>query len=338
FAGGGIVNEVKRTKSLYQAQELKTQGVAEDLALEIINRYLLVILHEKLYGYAITNYHAHRAVFGMIKERSEAGVSREAEVDQADARLALAESNKISAEANLQEARINYAKVVGKWPGKLVWPRVPTHQDLPRSLGEAIERGLDNHPTVRSTYADVKEAKSQYDVARAAYYPRVDFVLSASQNRNLDGLIGPNNDRMAMIRMNYNLFRGGSDDANVRQTAYEVQEAYELKNKALIDMKESVRLSWNAWTASGLRLNPLRRHVVASRETRSAYQEQFKVGKRTLLDLLDSQNEYYQSQIELARGINDEVYSRYRLLNGMGRLLCYLKMRLPQNVVNNDVF
>ncbi|KTD03062.1 TolC family outer membrane protein [Legionella feeleii] len=338
FAGGGIVNEVKRTKSLYQAQELKTQGVAEDLALEIINRYLLVILHEKLYGYAITNYHAHRAVFGMIKERSEAGVSREAEVDQADARLALAESNKISAEANLQEARINYAKVVGKWPGKLVWPRVPTHQDLPRSLGEAIERGLDNHPTVRSTYADVKEAKSQYDVARAAYYPRVDFVLSASQNRNLDGLVGPNNDRMAMIRMNYNLFRGGSDDANVRQTAYEVQEAYELKNKALIDMKESVRLSWNAWTASGLRLNPLRRHVVASRETRSAYQEQFKVGKRTLLDLLDSQNEYYQSQIELARGINDEVYSRYRLLNGMGRLLCYLKMRLPQNVVNNDVF
>ncbi|MCC5016249.1 TolC family protein [Legionella sp. 31fI33] len=113
---------------------MKTQGVAEDLALEIINRYLLVILHEKLYGYAITNYHAHRAVFGMIKDRSEAGVSREAEVDQADARLALAESNKISAEANLQEARINYAKVVGKWPGKLVWPRVPTHQDLPRSF------------------------------------------------------------------------------------------------------------------------------------------------------------------------------------------------------------
>ncbi|WP_035916041.1 TolC family outer membrane protein [Legionella lansingensis] len=338
FAGGGIANELKRNKFLCQAQTLKTQGVAEDLALEVINRYLLVLLHEKLYHYAVVNLQAHRSVFSMIKERSEAGLSREAEVDQADARLALAEANRISAEANLQEARINYAKVVGKWPGKLRWPRIPTHQELPRSLGEAIERGLDNHPTVRSTYADVKEAKSQYEVAQATYYPRVDFVLSASQNKNLDGLIGPNTDRLAMIRMTYNVFRGGSDYAHVRETAYQVQEAYEVKNRALIDLKESIRLSWNAWTAAGLRLKPLRQHVQSSRQTRTAYSEQFKVSKRTLLDLLDSQNEFYEAQIALARGENDEIYGRYRILNGMGRLLSYLKLRLPVNVVNNDVF
>ncbi|RAP36438.1 MULTISPECIES: TolC family outer membrane protein [Legionella] len=338
FAGGGIVNEVKRNENLYQAQKLKTQGVAEDLALDVVNRYLQVLLHEKLLGYARINLRAHRSVFGMIKERSDAGLSREAELDQASARLALAEANVISAEANLREVKINYAKVVGKWPERLLYPRVPKNSDLPPNLGKAIEQGLENHPTIRSSYADVKEAKSQYEVARAAYYPRVDFVLSASKNRNLDGLIGPNNDRVAAIRMNYNLFRGGSDEANVRLTAYEIQEAYEIKNKALIDLRESVRLSWNAWTASGLRLNPLRKHVVASRRTRSAYQEQFKVGKRTLLDLLDSQNEFYEAQIEYARGQNEEVYSRYRILNGMGLLLCYLKMRLPQNVINNDVF
>ncbi|CEK11142.1 TolC family outer membrane protein [Legionella hackeliae] len=338
FAGGGVAYELKRNVYLCEAQKLKTQGVAEDLALDVVNRYLLVLLHEKLYVYAIRNYQAHRSVFTMIKERSDAGISREAELDQADARLALAEANKISAEANLQEARINYAKVVGNWPGKLAWPKIPTRSELPQSLGQAIERGLDNHPTVRSTYADIKEAKSQYQVAQASYYPRVDLVLSASQNRNLDGLIGRNDDRLAMIRMNYNLFRGGADEAHVRETAYQVQEAYEVKNKALIDLKESIRLSWNAWMAAGLRLKPLRQHVVSSRQTRSAYQEQFKVGKRTLLDLLDSQNEFYQAQIELARGENDEVYSRYRILNGMGRLLSYLKLRLPANVVNNDVF
>jgi len=78
--------------------------------------------------------------------------------------------------------------------------------------------------------------------------------------------------------------------------------------------------------------------VVASKQTRFAYQDEFKVGKRTLLDLLDSQNEFYQSQIELTRGENAEMLSRYRLLNGMGRLLYFLKLRLPVNVVNNDVF
>lgn len=338
YAGGGIVNEMKRNVYLFQAQKLKTQGIAEDLALDVVNRYLLVLLHEKLYAYAKTNLREHRTLNGMIKERSDAGLARQAEVDQAGARMALAESNLISAEANLREVRINFAKVVGSWPMNLTWPKIPKNSELPSSLQKAIERGLDCHPTVRSTYADIKEAKSQYQVARAAYMPKVDFVLSASQNRNLDGLIGPNNDRLAMVRMNYNIFRGGSDVANVKMTAYQVQEAFEVKNRSLIDLKESIRLSWNAWTAAGLRLNPLRRHVSASLSTRGAYQEQFKVGKRTLLDLLDSQNEYYEAQIEYARGQNDEIFSRFRILNGMGVLLNYLNMRLPLNVVNNDVF
>lgn len=338
FSGGGIANEYKRNQFLYQAQQLKTLGVAEDLALEIINTYLQVLLREHFLVLAKINLRVHRSVFVMIKDRSDAGVSREAEIDQADARVAQAEANLISVEADLREAKINYARKVGNWPGKLRPPRVPRNNQLPASLPKAIEIGLENHPTVKSSYADIKEAKAQYEVARASYYPKVDFVVSASRNRNLDGLIGPNNDKLAMIRMNYNLFRGGTDEANVRLTAYEVQEAYEVKNRSLIQLRESVRLSWNVWIATGLRLPPLKRHVYSARETRSAYDEQFKVGKRTLLDLLNSQNEYYEAQIEYARGQTDELYARYRILNSIGMLLPYMKMRLPENVINNDVF
>lgn len=338
FAGGGVVNEVKRNQYLTQAQRWRTQGVAEDLALEITKDYLAVLMHQRLYSYAVTNLQTHRAVFKMIRERADAGISREAEVDQAVARLALAESNKISAEANLQEVSINYAKVVGKWPENLSWPRIPTTRVLPGTLAKALEKGMDNHPTVKSSYADIKQAKAQYEVARAAYYPKVDLVLSASKNKNLGGLIGPNNSDLAAVRMNYNAFRGGADAAYIRETAYQVQEAYETKNRALLQLKEAIRLSWNAYVSAERRLKPLKTHVSASRKTRAAYQDEFKVGKRTLLDLLDSQNEFYQSQIELARGENDEFLSRYRILNGMGRLLAYLNTRLPVNVVNNDVF
>lgn len=338
FAGGGVVNEVKRNQFITQAQRWKTQGVAEDLALDITKVYLAVLMHERLYAYSISNLQAHKSVFSMIRERADAGISREAEVDQAVARLALAESNKISAQANLQEVRINYAKLVGKWPENLTWPHIPTNRELPGTLSKTLEKGLDNHPTVKSSYADIKQAKAQYQVARAAYYPKVDLVLSASKNRNLSGLIGPNNSDLAAIRMNYNAFRGGADEAYIRQTAYQVQEAYEVKNRSLLQLKEAIRLSWNVYTTAALRLKPLQKHVDASRRTRTAYQDEFKVGKRTLLDLLDSQNEYYQSEIELARGKNDEMLSRFRLLNGMGNLLYYLKLRLPVNVVNNDVF
>ncbi|HAT9238638.1 TPA: TolC family outer membrane protein [Legionella pneumophila subsp. pneumophila] len=338
FAGGGIINEVKRNQYLTEAQKWKTQGIAEDLALEITKNYFAVLLHERLYAYSIENLKAHKAVFKMIKERADAGITRTAEVDQANARLALAEANKISELADLQEVKINYAKTVGKWPENLQMPHVPARKSLPNNLARIIEKGLDNHPTVKSSYADIKEAKAQYDVARAAYYPEVNLVLNSSKNKNLGGLIGPNDSDTVAVRMNYNAFRGGADAARIRETAYQVQEAYETKNRTLLELKETIRLAWNAYVASALRIQPLKQHVTASRKTRTAYQDEFKVGKRTLLDLLDSQNEYYQSQIELARAENDEILSRYRILNGMGCLLKYLNLRLPVNVVNNDVF
>ncbi|HBD7245104.1 TPA: TolC family outer membrane protein [Legionella pneumophila] len=338
FAGGGIINEVKRNQYLTEAQKWKTQGIAEDLALEITKNYFAVLLQERLHAYSIENLKAHKAVFKMIKERADAGITRTAEVDQANARLALAEANKISALADLQEVKINYAKTVGKWPENLQMPHVPARKSLPNNLARIIEKGLDNHPTVKSSYADIKEAKAQYDVARAAYYPEVNLVLNSSKNKNLGGLIGPNDSDTVAVRMNYNAFRGGADAARIRETAYQVQEAYETKNRTLLELKETIRLAWNAYVASALRIQPLKQHVTASRKTRTAYQDEFKVGKRTLLDLLDSQNEYYQSQIELARAENDEILSRYRILNGMGCLLKYLNLRLPVNVVNNDVF
>lgn len=337
FAGGAVVNEFKRKKFEYQAQGWKTLGVAEDMALDIVNRYLTVLLHQQLYELAIENYDRHLPIRSMIKARSLSGLARISDVDQADGRLAQAEANRISAEANLREARINYAKAVGKWPDRLQWPKIPHGADLPLTLEQAVEIGLDEHPTLKSAYGDIKEAKAQYSVANSAFFPKVDLVISGSKNRDLDGLQGRNDDAMIMVRGTYNVFRGGSDRAHIRETAYQVQEAYEIKNKSIIDLKESIRLAWNALRSAQARLAPLKLHVTASQKTRLAYQEQFKLNKRTLLDLLDSQNELFQAQNDLARGKMDEIFARFRILNGMGKLMPYLHLKVPENVTNDDI-
>jgi adhesin transport system outer membrane protein len=305
----------------------------------VVNRYLTVLMHEKLYHLAIENYNRHRRITSMINDLSKSGLSRASDVDQSNGRIAQADANRISAQSNLREAKINYAKIVGKWPHKLVWPKIPARHQLPATLTRALEIGVSSHPFVKSAYANVREAKAQYEVARATKYPKVDLILSASNNRNLDGLVGPNNDRLAMVRVNYNLFHGGSDQAHIRETAFQVQEAYEEKNGALIDLNESIRLAWNVLESARLRLSPLEKHVSSAKLTRGAYQEQFKINKRTLLDLLDSENELYQAQNDYTRGQMDEIFARYRILNGMGKLLPYLHMQLPVNVKNDsDVF
>jgi adhesin transport system outer membrane protein len=337
YAGGSIVNELRRTEYTWQGLQWKTHGIAEDKALDVVNRYLTVLMHQKLYALAVENYNRHLPIMKMINDRSQSGLARTSDVDQANGRLAQAEANRISAEANLREAKINYAKVVGKWPENLTWPHVPRHNELPPTLAQAIELGLDSHPTVKGAYADVKQAKAQYAVARGALLPKVEVVVSGYDNENVDGLRGPNKDALAMLRGSYNLFRGGADIAHIRETAYQVQEAYEVKNRALIDLKESVRLSWNAYLATQERIGPLQKHVNAAQKTRLAYQEQYKLNKRTLLDLLDSQNELFQSENDLERGKMEEIFARYRIINGMGKLIPYLHIKIPVNVTNTDV-
>ncbi len=337
FAGYGDYGEIKRNTHLWHAQALKTVGIAEDLSLDVTETFLEVLKQQQLLMLARENLSRHEYVYHMIQKRTTAGVSRQAELQQAKGRLALANANYLSIENDLRDNRISFQRIVGEVPHHLSWPRTPSAKDLPSSLANAIQMGLENHPTLKSAHADIREAKAQHLVARANDYPRLDLLLRAAQNRNLDGLVGQNNEQLAIVRLSYNIFRGGSDLAKKQKTAYQVQEAYEVRNKTILELKEKTRLSWYAWITAGHRLEYLRSHVESARETREAYGEQFKVGKRTLLDLLDSQNEYYQAQIEETKGHFDEVYARYRILNSIGSLLPFLQGRLPIAVHNNDL-
>lgn len=336
YAGGGIMGEIERQENLYTAEVFKSQGVADDIALSAIEAYLNVLKGNQLVRYAELNLSEHERIMSMIKDRSTAGVSREAELEQAQSRVALARANLVSERANLRESYITYMRVVGEVPRDLRWPRIPSSRDLPRNLGQGIKWALLNHPTLKSAHADIQEARAQHKVANAANYPRVDLVLSASRNSNLDGLTGNNQDNLAMVRMSYNLFRGGSDQALQRQTAYQIQEAFEVKNRTVQQVKESMRLSWNSLRAAQDRLTYLRSYREASTKTLNAYSEQFKVGKRTLLDLLDSVSEQYQSKIDYIDGLYAEVLARYRVMNSAGRLVPYLGLRLPVDVHNSD--
>lgn len=336
FAGGSLFNEYIRNLELHNAEVYKQQGVADDVALATSEVYLNVLKGHQLVKEARHAVEQHEKIMSMIEQRSSAGVSREAENEQAIGRLALSKANLVSEISNLRESYISYVRIVGKSPKDLAWPRVPSSRNLPRNLDQAVTLSVANHPTLKSAFADVEEARSQHKVALGANYPRVDLVLSASRNEDLDGLVGINQDNLAMLRVTYNIFRGGSDLAKQRKTAYQMQEAYEVKNRAYEQVKESIRLSWNSLQTAQDRMGYLSSYRTAAGRTLDAYNEQFKVGKRTLLDLLDQVNENYQARIDYLEGLYQEVFSRYRVLNSTGRLVPYLGVHIPNDVQNSD--
>ena len=133
-----------------------------------------------------------------------------------------------------------------------------------------------------------------------------------------------------MLRMRYNLFRGGSDMARVSETTHLTNEAREVQNRTQRQVEESTRLSWNAYTSASERLPGLKTHADMCIATRESYAKQFNLGQRTLLDLLDSVNESFTSQMNYTSAMYLEMFARYRVLADMGQLLSYLGVQAPE--------
>jgi adhesin transport system outer membrane protein len=329
FAGFSTVNEVDRLTQTVNAAAHNVNGTAQDTALLVVEKYLEILRHQQFVAEAKANLAAHQRVSGMIGDRSESGVSKGADLDQAHGRLALARANVIAEEAGLADAETAYMRVVGSYPKKLFRPLPPTEGYLPKSEKQAVLIALENNPILKSANSDISAAKAQHKTSKHTNLPRIDAVLSGSRNANLDGQPGPNDDQLAMVRGTWNLFNGGADVSRQRETAYQVQEASEVRNRTVLQIRESMGFSWNAWKSSAKRLIPLGEHRRAAKATLDAYGEEFKLGDRTLLDLLDAQNEYYQSRLNYITGEFTEMYAKYRIFNVMGTLLQCLNIPLP---------
>jgi len=332
FDGSATKNEVKRQMARTNSRSYTVFGEAENTALQATNAYINVLRRQKLVDLAVTNYEAHERTHDQIKLRSEHGVGRGADMDQSQGRLALARSNLLAEQSNLRDAKIAYVRVVGQEAENLVDPSSPDNA-VPATLDLAINQALENHPTLNSAKADVASANAQHDTAASPFMPRVDFELGATADNDIDGINGHNNDVTAMFRMRYNLLNGGKDEARQQETAYLISQAKEIRNNTHRQVEESVRLSWNALETVNSQMDFFLLHVQSSERSRDAYQQQFGLGQRTLLDLLDSENEVFVARQSLVNAEYDQLFAKYRIINSMGALLQTMDVALPATAV-----
>ena len=330
FEGFTTLYEVKRNQAKTDADAYQVQGEAEDQALFATQAYLNILRTKERLAVAQDNLQTHQRIYNMIKKRSSSGVGREADISQATGRLALAQSNVYAAQNELRNAQVDFYRVTGLTSDHLAMPREPSDSLIPNTYQTAMYNALKNHPKMHVAVTDVEEARAQHNVAHATAFPVLDFVVEANNNHNLNGSEGRSNNYLAIFQLNYNLYRGGADVARQRETAYLTQQAAEIRNRTCRETKQNMHLSWNNLQASRSRLPTLYQHKVSSTKTARAYHDQFRLGKRTLLDLLDSENERFRSSEEYIDGKYDILVSKYRILQAMGQLTSYLHVTIPE--------
>jgi adhesin transport system outer membrane protein len=321
YDGYRVKSEVDRSQSRVESAAHRVASTSERIGLRAVEVYLEVLRRQELLALTQDNLSAHEKTFEQIKLRADSGVGRKADLEQAQARLALSQANLISAQANLREAHIAFQRVAGNTPGELDKPDDFSCELLPTKLDDAVSLAFANHPALRAAIAEHEANLALKQGAEANMRPRVDLEMGTGFNRNLDGVDYKNNEAYAMLRLRHNVYHGGSDQARIAETHYISEEAKEMIQRTKRELEESTRLSWNALETAKDRLPKLKAHAEATEATRDAYAKQFNIGQRTLLDLLDAENELFTARTDYANGQYEERFANYRLMADMGKLL-----------------
>lgn len=255
-----------------------------------------------------------------IGRRVETGVSGEAELIQVQGRLSLSQSNESAALNALQDARANYRRVVGKLPDFEV-AKTMLDWDRPPFLDMAVQNAFRDHPIIKVAEADIQEAMALGESAQGSQLPRITLEVGANRNRDLDGTPGTSKDRFAMLRMNWDLYNGGSNMAAERAAGFRLSEAEHLLNDAQREVVELAHQAWNGYMTTKQQLVYLDMFVESAVNTREAYAQQFTINRRTLQEVLDSEVEVFDARSARVESEADHVIADLQLAASQGQLL-----------------
>lgn len=333
FDGFAVKHQVAGGQAKVTAARYQIENIAENISLKVTEVYLEVLHREDLLQLAKSNVVIHQKILEQIRIVVEGGVGRKADLEQSESRLALAKATLVKNQGDKRDAEANYQRVTGELPTAL--DRVSRELvlqalQLPETLEAILEVALHDHPALQVSTAELEAAKAYRQQADANFMPRLNLELSATDNDNLDGIAGTNDDINAMLQLRYNLYRGGADQAHHYESTERVTKATEALHRTQRIVEESVRLAWNSLVTARERVNYLRDYVASTERVLTSYKEQFKLGRRSLLDVLDSENELFNARSILTTAEYTELLALFRVTASMGLLLKRLGIQPPQ--------
>lgn len=327
FDGFRTSGQVEQFDSARLVRYYELLNTIENTALAAVQAYEDVRRNRELVALARANYAKHHDVYAQIEERVVSGVGRRVDLEQVAGRLALAESNLLTEAANLHDVTARYLRVVGQLPAEELAPTQLAEQTLPASIREALQMAYQGNPGFHAAIKNISATQAAVKVERAGYYPKAELrarqVTSRNQN-GFDNRVNPSayGDESAVeLALTYNLYNGGSNRAAIRRSLELVNQAKDQRDQACINLRQDTQIAYNDAQRLSEQLHSLTQHRLSSDKVRTAYAEQFNIGQRTLLDVLDAENEYFQASraLVITRGELDLAYARS--LAAMGRLL-----------------
>lgn len=293
---------------------------AEALGLDAVLAHIEVLRQREIVRLSEINVQQHESILGSQQERSRMGAASVSDVTQTQGRLARAQSTLIEARSALQVAEAAYFRLTGQMVPETLGPaEAPTA--TPPSVDAALADSQSTNPKVQALISDVRTSEAEIDLAKSGYHPVIYAEVGPTYKDQVESSRTYEWGTAAMLRMNWNLFNGGADMAAVKgASARSRQSRQELQNQ-IDELGRETRSTWTQMLSAREQQRYFLSAIDYNVQTRDAYMQQFLVGQRSLLDVLDAENELYSSSIQEVTSRMNDAGAQYRLLALGGKLL-----------------
>lgn len=323
FSGGSVRNSVRAAETRVEAGRSVLRGAEADLFTQVVTVYLNVIRDEAIVRLNQQNVHALDVNLQATRDRFEVGDLTRTDVAQSEARSALAQSQLRQAEARLIGSREDYIRVVGTPPGVLAPP--PPLPGLPADVATAEQTALDNNPNLEAAQKAGDATKFDIDVARASRLPKVSVGVGGNYYNYLGsvpaqaGLNTNGFSTTAGVQLSLPLFQGGRPAAQIRQA--EARRSSALENVTLVErgVVAQARSAFANYQSSLRVIESSKTAVDANRLSLEGVRAENSVGTRTILDILNAEQEFLNSQVQYVTAERDAYVAGFTLLAVMGK-------------------
>ncbi|GHB47338.1 membrane protein [Pseudovibrio japonicus] len=320
YDGFGSVNEIYRQSARVDGAALRVLERSEAVALDAVEAYIDVLRHQEILKKSKDNTALHERLVQEVKERFEGGQTGSSDLAQAQERLAATRMITASVKKSLLDAMAKYRRVVGEAPNNLSAVSTASAGAV-KSLSSALALSRQNNPLVLSAQAETDAAGFELEKSRSSFLPRVTLNGSANFGDDLNGYEGRSDDYRIMVRVSWNLYNGGYETAMQGRAAAQLTEAQARTDRIRRQTDEAVEQAWASVQTTKERIVALRQTVAANERVVSGYRQEYSIGQRSLLDVLNAENALFNSHIDLVSAEYVLKFSTYQLQGTTGNLL-----------------
>jgi adhesin transport system outer membrane protein len=327
FDGFDRANDIYKNAARVDAAALRVMSRAETLGLEAVEAYIDVGRNIDVLNLVDTNLRRHREILDLVRDRERGGRATRSEALQVQERIAAAEAAKERSRESLLEAKAKFRQVVGVEPTGLGRASIPS--GIPTSRHEAVELSAVSNPATAAAQADADAAHAAMEQSASNLYPNIGLELRGATGENVAGTPGPDNELSGLVVMRWNLFDGMITRHRRMELAQRWQQAMAERDAATRSNAEEIDRAIAGYQTGGQRVQKLRNQLNNAVEVVDAYAEEYKASKRSLLDLLDSESARFNAEVQVTSAEALRVFSAYRLLASVGRLLASMGIQPP---------